>query len=691
MFPRPMCPPTPPWARCIEEIWPRLDPQGLFNRPWEEFRHSDQLDLLHEFQRQAPFECVSIDAGRSVEMRRLAGVEFGAPGGRRVLLWARQHGNEPDCTAALNCALMELARNPSDPAAAAILGKLRLCVLPMVNPDGVGLYTRHNACGVDLNRDAVALSQPESQALVALKDAFKPEFAFNLHDMSPRKSTDQGALVAIAFQAGPFDETGADNPVRLKAKSVIARMAEAAAILAPGGVARYKADYMHRAFGDSMMRWGVACMLLESGGWTPEDGGDDFVRRLHALAILAGLYAIAEGMDAGSDRDPSHAQSYEAIPLDGGRLQLDTLLRGALVHSGAGNLPYTGDLGINHERRHRRRDDHLRVLGMLEALGDLEEERGKIEYDLDGLTALPGVFGMAPGLCFGERLPRIGEVEPFLRAGITTLAASFGPFPTPHDREIFAENIVRSHPPINLVALERVDGVEDILRRQGMTELAGMATEPMLMRGRDLLELIHLYHPANPSVVNDQDEEALVRVEFVFRGAMSPRRTRMHLMFAPARDGDEAKLEHAPASQLRQLAVRFLRHPNQLSFSRAGFGRLPGFLPIQLSPVGFLPGEKVEGTHVSKVLRRFNKGDTGSISMIVNLMTRQMARAFGLDNVGVLRIGMRADLIVMRNAVLDPEKTSPAPPSFVFVNGQPAVVPGVEHTAPVEGVLTLEG
>ena len=39
-------------------------------------------------------------------------------------------------------------------------------IIPQLNPDGAKLYTRNNFNDVDLNRDAIKLSQPESKCLI---------------------------------------------------------------------------------------------------------------------------------------------------------------------------------------------------------------------------------------------------------------------------------------------------------------------------------------------------------------------------------------------------------------------------------------------------------------------------------------------------------------------------------------------
>ncbi|MBI5155608.1 hypothetical protein HZA57_10265 [Candidatus Poribacteria bacterium] len=648
-----------------ERIWQHLQQSEPWEGDWLHFRHSDQGHVLDDLARKAPFDIHLRQQGVSTEYRALWTVRLGR-GPRRVLIWARQHGNEPDCTAALAMALDELITRADEPVYERILDRCELLVLPMVNPDGANRFTRCNALGIDLNRDAMALATTEARALVDLKDSFQPEFAFNLHDMGPRKATPDGGLVALALQAGPFQKEDIDNEVRLKAKTVIGEMAAAASVKAPGHIAKYAASYMPRAFGDSMMRWGVACILIESGGWFPGQGGDDFVRRLHALALLSGLDAIARGADA-----PASGTAYEAIPFDSGPMYYDSVLAGGSILDGGARLAVRSDVAINAEHRHRRLGDHRVFLGTVEAVGDLEDSPAKDRRSAAGSILTPGMIGVSPETNFGTRIPTAEDVRHFLRAGVTTLAASFGPFESREARSSFLTAARVESPPMHLLALERVEGLAEVIARHGMTELGGMAVTGLSIAPQDLIDFIHLYHPAHHSAVPESEADELLGLELVFRGGASPLHTRLQLVLfrtSGAGSGDRTRVD---VKSLHRFADEFLRHPDQMSFCRCGVRRMPEFLPITVSPValGGTP-ESVPEDFLGRVLRRYGKGDEGSIATLVSLISYQVARALRLPSVGLIRMGYRADLLLVPERVLAPATEEPLFPDAVMLNGE---------------------
>src|SRR5690606_38901597 len=107
----------------------------------------------------------------------------------------------------------------------AILDACTLCVIPILNPDGARAYTRINANEMDLNRDAQALTQPESKVLRAVFDAFKPNFCYNLHGQRTIFSagnTNKSAVVS--FLSPSQDEACSLTPNRLVAMEIIAEM-----------------------------------------------------------------------------------------------------------------------------------------------------------------------------------------------------------------------------------------------------------------------------------------------------------------------------------------------------------------------------------------------------------------------------------------------------------------------------------
>ena len=95
-------------------------------------------------------------------------------GKTKVFMWSQMHGNEATTTKALFDFINFLHSNTT--ASEAILNSFTFCLLPMLNPDGAELYTRENANGIDLNRDAQDLSQPESKVLRQVIEAFQPDY-----------------------------------------------------------------------------------------------------------------------------------------------------------------------------------------------------------------------------------------------------------------------------------------------------------------------------------------------------------------------------------------------------------------------------------------------------------------------------------------------------------------------------------
>src|SRR5690606_25365697 len=93
----------------VPEVWESIQALEPWSGDWNTFDPADQLALLHRQARSAGFVIEMEQVGRSVECEPLWSVRFGT-GERRVMIWARQHGNEPDCSAALAMAMQFLIR-----------------------------------------------------------------------------------------------------------------------------------------------------------------------------------------------------------------------------------------------------------------------------------------------------------------------------------------------------------------------------------------------------------------------------------------------------------------------------------------------------------------------------------------------------------------------------------------------------
>ncbi|MCM3876816.1 MAG: peptidase M14 [Thermoanaerobaculia bacterium] len=329
------------------------------------------------------------EEGASAEGRRIPLVVLGN-GPTTVLLWSQMHGDEPTATSALLDVLEHLGRTRKTPETERLLSRLRLAIVPMLNPDGTERTRRTNAQGIDINRDALRLETPEGRFLKSVRDRLKPSIGYNLHNHTAGLTAGrQGPQVAISLLSVPYDEADTENEGRLVTKRLAVLVRRLLEPYAKNRVGRYDMDYTARAFGDSMTRWGTATLLIESGGFFGPDEASTLVR-LNFVALLGTLHALADGSLAAVD-----ARDYDAIPLNTRDRLFDLLLRNARVVSGAGLPPYRADVGMNlpPARAGFPGSSGRGSRGGVLELGDLTDFLGKTEIDLSGrllVVAPPG-------------------------------------------------------------------------------------------------------------------------------------------------------------------------------------------------------------------------------------------------------------------------------------------------------------
>ncbi|MET0556875.1 MAG: M14 family zinc carboxypeptidase, partial [Vicinamibacteria bacterium] len=255
-------------------------------------RHAELVERLGALQARYPQDVALEEIGRSVEGRSVRQLTVGR-GPRTILLWSQMHGDEPSATPALLDAVAFLLAHRSDPDAAAILERLKLIVVPMLNPDGAERYQRRNAQAIDINRDALNLATPEGRLLKAVRDRHQPELGFNLHDQNRRTSVgDTRVLASVALLAVSGDAAGTVTAGRLRAKRACTAIAAAVEPFFPGAVSRYDEDWSPRAFGDNITAWGTPVVLIESGGLAPGRPVTDLTR-MNFVALLTTLAGLA--------------------------------------------------------------------------------------------------------------------------------------------------------------------------------------------------------------------------------------------------------------------------------------------------------------------------------------------------------------------------------------------------------------
>ena len=137
----------------------------------------------------------------------------------RVLLFAQQHGDEPSGKEALTLLLASAANHELDE----ILSRIDLLVVPQMNPDGAELRQRRISGGLDLNRDHLLLSSPETRGLHDLFAAWWPEVTLDVHEYGPfsRAWSDSGILKAADVQLGMLTNLNSAESLRKFEREVV--------------------------------------------------------------------------------------------------------------------------------------------------------------------------------------------------------------------------------------------------------------------------------------------------------------------------------------------------------------------------------------------------------------------------------------------------------------------------------------
>jgi hypothetical protein len=225
--------------------------------------------------------------GYSVENRPILLSSFGS-GKKKVLIWSQMHGNESTTTRSLIKLFSELTSKKSS-----LLKKLNIKVIYQLNPDGSNKYSRFNANGVDLNRDALNNSEPESKLLISLFRTFKPHFCINLHDQRSIYASGNTKLPALlSFLAPSYNESKSINEVRKKSMEMIGILYKKIKLSKSWSVGRYNDDFNINCFGDFFMSQNTPTILIEAGHH-PNDFGRNVVVDQVYICLLNFLDSFA--------------------------------------------------------------------------------------------------------------------------------------------------------------------------------------------------------------------------------------------------------------------------------------------------------------------------------------------------------------------------------------------------------------
>lgn len=231
--------------------------------------------------------------GLSIEKRPIHSVTIGH-GATRILMWSQMHGNESTTTKAVFDLMAALKSASRMQWFDEILSQLTICMIPILNPDGSYRYTRNNAQNIDLNRDAQALSQPESQVLKDLYEQFRPDVCFNLHGQRTIygfRAT--GKPSVLSFLSPSANKERSITLSRKRSMSIITHVHKSLQPLLPEVIGRYDDGFNLNCVGDTFQFLETPTVLFEAGH-APQDYTREQCRQYIFLALCSALQAAGD-------------------------------------------------------------------------------------------------------------------------------------------------------------------------------------------------------------------------------------------------------------------------------------------------------------------------------------------------------------------------------------------------------------
>ncbi len=229
-------------------------------------------------------------------------------GPKIVLGWSQMHGNESTTTKAVFDFLKLISQKDILQSEIELfLRNFTFYIFPMLNPDGAELYTRENANGVDLNRDAQNLSQKESKCLRDIFEKLNPSLCLNLHDQRSIYGLKNGKPATVSFLSPSADEDRTVTDSRKTAMQLIVKMNNTLQNYIPGQVGRYDDGFNAACVGDTFQMMGVPTILFEAGHCE-----EDYQREKTREYIFYSLLSLFDIID--EDSEPIQYKEYFEIP-----------------------------------------------------------------------------------------------------------------------------------------------------------------------------------------------------------------------------------------------------------------------------------------------------------------------------------------------------------------------------------------
>ena len=340
--------PYPPFSSVLES---KLSGRYITNTHIEPLLSNYKHSIIGRSESNLPIYCISIGAGAT-----------------KVLMWSQMHGNESTTTKSLFDLLRFFNTNPD------WLDQLQLSIIPILNPDGAKAYTRVNANQVDLNRDAIQLSQVESRVLHAAFDQFSPDYAFNLHDQRTIFGV-HNKPATLSLLAPAYDEGRSYNPCRTQAARLASSIFQGLQPLIGSQIGRFDDRFNPNCVGDAFQSAGVPTLLIEAGHY-PDDYSREQTREYVFYAYILALEAITSSSFG-------NLSVYHSIP-ENQKIFFDFLLRDvSFMEKGS---QQRGDVGLQYQEV--LQNDSIAFQAVFAAAGDLSHCHGHIEPNCEKLNRI---------------------------------------------------------------------------------------------------------------------------------------------------------------------------------------------------------------------------------------------------------------------------------------------------------------
>ena len=332
------------------------------------YLHSKQIDPILDLY-ENDFSISTI--GASENQKNIRCVSIGK--GKKVVLgWSQMHGNESTTTKAIFDFFKFLTQKEHfQMEIEAFLDAYTFYIIPILNPDGAECYTRENINGVDLNRDAIDLSQSESRVLRELFDTIKPDLCLNLHDQRTMYSLPNVKSATVSFLAPAANEQRDVTATRSIAMKEITRMFTALSHYIPGQIGRYDDGFNENCVGDTFQKLEVPTILFEAGHF-PNDYQREKTREYIFYALLS-LFGITK------EEQPSIEVDYFSIPQNG-KLFKDVIIRNVAIDGEITSLSICYEEVLEGEL--------IQFVPVLEKIGGLDTFFGHKEINAHGAKIL---------------------------------------------------------------------------------------------------------------------------------------------------------------------------------------------------------------------------------------------------------------------------------------------------------------